>query len=506
MKANKTRRPRLLLFAGLSLLLGNAATAQSTCYNTRGEEDPNLQPCSAPGADAGGATWCCARGDTCLSNGLCLSPGSSNLMTQQGCTDKDWGGSCKKYCPAGDDQKLTEIPLVPCPASFNSDTNDVKFCCGPDPSSCCEKSASWISLPAGTIVPSQANDDSTSSSSSSDPDNARYSLKIGLGIGLGLGVPILLVLLAVAYLLAQPLHSRSGGRHGSGRRKGGGGRSGDWDGDDVGDGTNTEKTSDTSHTYPPRSYFARTAGGGGGGGGGGARTQTRPRRQSFGNYTHVRGGSASSSSSASPAADDEANHHGGRDDQHTHHAIALWSPHLHHHHHHHHHGTGGVQSARSVATALAQWARSPFGFGGLEPPLPGPESPREMDGSGSGRSARAHGGSGSGSGSGSGRGETTPSRLGAAELPSPDLCRLEEGGGGAEGGGHGPAPAASSPSSASAPGGGGGGSSASGGASGQAAWHAGRRVHVAAEGVELPTPGTPVRPYKDVEMELGVKK
>lgn len=100
MKTNTIRRPRLLLFAVLGSLLGNTAMAQSTCYNSRGEEDPNLRPCSAAGEGMEEATWCCARGDTCLSNGLCLSPGSSNLMTQQGCTDKNWGGSCKKYCSA----------------------------------------------------------------------------------------------------------------------------------------------------------------------------------------------------------------------------------------------------------------------------------------------------------------------------------------------------------------------------------------------------------------------
>ncbi|KAL2159338.1 hypothetical protein VTH06DRAFT_2341 [Thermothelomyces fergusii] len=373
MKANTTWRPRLLLFVVLNLLLGNAATARSTCYNTRGEEDKNLQPCSATGANTGETTWCCARGDTCLSNGLCLSPRSSNLMMQQGCTDKNWGEPCRKYCPAGNNQKLTEIPLVPCPASFNRDTNDIKFCCGPDPASCCEASStSWISLPAGTVVPSRADD----SRSTSDDDGARSARKLGLGIGLGLGVPILLVLAAVAYLLAQPLHSRGsrrrGRRHGSGRHRGDGG------GDDQ---------------------------------------QQQQQQQAA--YA----------------------------------AMALWPPPRPHHDNPHGGGGGAgvIQSARSQATALAQWARSPFGFGGLEPP----EMPREMDGSG--RSAM--------------------------------------------GGGHGPDPAAaaspSSPSSAS---------SAGGAASALAPWHVGRKVHVAAEEVELPTPDTPVWPDKDVENGLDGRK
>ncbi|KAK4243985.1 hypothetical protein C7999DRAFT_44285 [Corynascus novoguineensis] len=449
MERNARRRVRLLLFVSMSLLVENVV-AQSTCYNTRGEEDPNQRPCRAPGADTGAATWCCSRGDTCLSNGLCLSPKSNNLMTQQGCTDKNWGGSCKKYCPASNNQRLTEIPLIPCPASFDSATNDIKFCCGPDPSTCCQRSSSssWITLPSGTIIPSQESDSSSISSSSSTEsksDSRAYSLKIGLGIGLGIGVPILLVLLAVAYLLAQPLHSRrKRGRRGRGG--GGGGRDyhkrrGSGGNGATGDDAKTEKTSDTSHTYPPRSYFAN-------------HTRTTPRRKSFGNHVDIEG-RALPPPPPLPHSDDEGDHH---DDNHA----AAWPPQIHH-----------VQGARGLATMLAQWARSPFGFGELNPPPPRPQSPREMDGSEGARS---------GSGSSSGRGGSTPSRLGAAELPSPDLHQLEEGGGGGEGAGaHGFV----------------------GVSAGRGVWKVARRVHVAAEEVELPTPDTPQRPERDVERGLG---
>ncbi|KAH6847837.1 hypothetical protein B0I37DRAFT_405712 [Chaetomium sp. MPI-CAGE-AT-0009] len=409
MTRNTQLRARLVVFAaGVSLLLG--ARAQATCYNTWGEEDANQQPCYAPGADTAAATWCCSRGDTCLSNGLCLSPGSSNLMTQQGCTDKAWGGSCTKFCPASTDRQLTPIPLVPCPNTLDTATNAIQFCCGgSDTATCCQTPSARLTLPTGTILPTTA--DSSSSSSA-------YSLKIGLGIGLGIGIPILLVLLAVAYLLAQPsLHARRrrkeklrarGERRGGGRRKPGGG--GGKGGGGFGDGTNTEKTSDTSHTYPaPRSF---------------GRVDTRTGGESD--------------------LDGEDGIRMGRGVGGGAHA---WPP-----------GPlpgmgadGGPVSASSVATAIAQWARSPFGFGGMEPP---PPSPKEMDAS------AAAGGRGRGGWRG------TASRLGAAELPSPD-------------------PNVRSP--------------ARGRESGVRGWKEGRHVHVAAE-VELPTPDTPER---DLESGLG---
>jgi hypothetical protein len=91
----------LLLLAGAGLLVANAS-AQSKCYNTWGEEDTNQQPCFAAGTkDTGATTWCCNKGDSCLSNGLCLRSESNGIMTQQGCTDKSWDG-CKQFCPASD--------------------------------------------------------------------------------------------------------------------------------------------------------------------------------------------------------------------------------------------------------------------------------------------------------------------------------------------------------------------------------------------------------------------
>ncbi|KAK4237016.1 hypothetical protein C8A03DRAFT_35055 [Achaetomium macrosporum] len=208
MAGRATSKAWLFVIAGL---LVNSIRADPKCYDTWGNEDANQLPCFSPGTtDTSATTWCCNRNDYCLSNGLCLSPGYNNLMTQQGCTDKAWGGPCNKICSANDENGTgLGIPLIPCPASYNPDTNEFQFCCGPDATSCCSNSISWTSIPLGNIIRSPTISTSVSAASSESTSSSNsYSLKLGLGIGLGIGIPILLVLLAVAYLLAQPLHPR----------------------------------------------------------------------------------------------------------------------------------------------------------------------------------------------------------------------------------------------------------------------------------------------------------
>ncbi|KAH6616070.1 hypothetical protein B0J18DRAFT_295324 [Chaetomium sp. MPI-SDFR-AT-0129] len=473
MVRNTQPRVRLAgLLAGATLLVG--AAAQSVCYDTWGQQDPDQQPCAAPGANTGAATWCCNKGDTCLSNGLCMSPGSNNLMTQQGCTDRNWGGSCNKICPAPKDRELTAIPLIPCPASFDSATNTVKFCCGPDPSKCCSTPSSWIPLSTGTILASQGSSDSSNSNESSNS----YSLKIGLGIGLGIGVPILLVLLAVAYLLSQPLHARRARRKRQEQQQQRKRRYG---------GTNTEKTSDTSQTFPPPAFFQQHH----------QRTSPSSGHKSFGQVdTRIH-----TSTDASNLDDSPTNHRNiSPDDDPT--SPSRW-PHHHwppplitnpnaviNHTHNNSHGSNdgspraaggaggggggaGNGGAASVATALAQWARSPFGMGGMQPP---PPSPKEMDAAQAAFAAQAG-----------------P----AAELPSPDLeggehrrggrggrtvnwgDDVESGRGRVAGGGQTQGQQAQRQTQTQ---------------TGRGAWfNAARRVHVAGQEVELPTPDTPGR-------------
>ncbi|KAK4159401.1 hypothetical protein QBC43DRAFT_222034, partial [Cladorrhinum sp. PSN259] len=201
------------LLAGLNLLLANVVMADHTCYDTWGNSDGEQSPCYSPGTtDLSGNTHCCKKGDICLSNGLCLTPGSNYIMTQQGCTDKAWGVGCNQYC----DNKRTlqgtnAIPLVACPGSIGANSSP-KFCCGPDASSCCQTPSSQLTIPTGTMFQADIvrSTFTVTPTASSTPPDTSFPLKIGLGIGLGLGIPVLLVLCTVAYFLAKPRFRPSG--------------------------------------------------------------------------------------------------------------------------------------------------------------------------------------------------------------------------------------------------------------------------------------------------------
>nr|CDP30130.1 Putative protein of unknown function [Podospora anserina S mat+] len=88
----------LLLVSGR---IDGVRAQEPTCYDTWGNRDTNQVPCYGPGStpDTKTTTHCCNKNDYCLSNGLCMSPQANNLMTQQGCTDKDWNdSSCNRLC------------------------------------------------------------------------------------------------------------------------------------------------------------------------------------------------------------------------------------------------------------------------------------------------------------------------------------------------------------------------------------------------------------------------
>jgi len=77
------------------------------CYDIWGNVNLAQTPCLTDDMEADSPTWCCDKADYCLSNGLCLDPQVNNFMTQQGCTDQQWGSPCNKYCPAIDGEFLT---------------------------------------------------------------------------------------------------------------------------------------------------------------------------------------------------------------------------------------------------------------------------------------------------------------------------------------------------------------------------------------------------------------
>ncbi|KAK3386089.1 hypothetical protein B0H63DRAFT_191928 [Podospora didyma] len=243
-----------VLFAALvgfgSLLQGvrgQSSANATTCFDTWGNEDKGQVPCYS-GTTTEGTVNCCNKGDVCLSNGLCLSPGAQNLMTQQGCTDKAWGKPCNKFCPETQQNKdlasqgFNDIVAVPCADSFNGSTNTVQYCCGPDPQACC-KSAAWQPIAAGTIIPSQTTAAPTgptsaankatntvtdpktsttgpSSTQSVDPNfllappSGPDPVKIGLGVGFGIGIPLFIVFICMGVVLSRKKErtSTSGGR------------------------------------------------------------------------------------------------------------------------------------------------------------------------------------------------------------------------------------------------------------------------------------------------------
>ena len=69
----------------------------ATCYYPSGTTSPDT-PCRSDDV----ASSCCAHTDTCLSNGLCLAQGGSELISRGSCTDESWQSpKCPQYCSDG---------------------------------------------------------------------------------------------------------------------------------------------------------------------------------------------------------------------------------------------------------------------------------------------------------------------------------------------------------------------------------------------------------------------
>ena len=71
-----------------------------TCYGHKGpnaESLPNYGPCNP---QAGSTSLCCEIGQTCLSNGLCVTPDS--VYYNGGCTDSTYkAANCPTFCTSG---------------------------------------------------------------------------------------------------------------------------------------------------------------------------------------------------------------------------------------------------------------------------------------------------------------------------------------------------------------------------------------------------------------------
>ncbi|RGP63844.1 hypothetical protein FLONG3_9738 [Fusarium longipes] len=190
----------------------------SSCYGSDKNENLKLFACDPDGD----LKSCCSPGDSCASNGLCVSPNDDVLSPYfiNGCTDENWDDpTCLKQCDGNGNG------VVPCGTG--------KFCCygfggcdcnnstqvftldpvkivttiPTDASRVDEKTSTTISdaptatgssseRPTVTHTNTSAADSATSSSEASSSNNA---LPIGLGVGIGAGV--LLIGLGVGFWL-----------------------------------------------------------------------------------------------------------------------------------------------------------------------------------------------------------------------------------------------------------------------------------------------------------------
>ncbi|KAJ5111334.1 hypothetical protein N7532_001869 [Penicillium argentinense] len=192
-----TRRPWSLLgvlaifFCATSCL---AASDSRKCYNPDSSQATADVPCTDDDV-----TFCCNKGDICMSNGLCyLQQSSGFALSRASCTDLSWS-SCGSYKYCYDYNKNSGFPIV----AANFAGNKTVHCCGTatydNGTVSCPMSS--VSVPVGTVIPGRAAlavsstsnstnsscPDSSSGSSSSSSSSSRETA-IGAGVGVPLGV------------------------------------------------------------------------------------------------------------------------------------------------------------------------------------------------------------------------------------------------------------------------------------------------------------------------------
>lgn len=106
---NPKSTTRFLLTAALCFFLSPPTALceeVAKCYSPNGDLQINDVPCN-PSTGAGGVSFCCGRGFTCLSNRVCMlsQDTSTGTVTRVGstyrasCTDKSWKSTeCPSFC------------------------------------------------------------------------------------------------------------------------------------------------------------------------------------------------------------------------------------------------------------------------------------------------------------------------------------------------------------------------------------------------------------------------
>ncbi|KAJ5306932.1 hypothetical protein N7508_005947 [Penicillium antarcticum] len=197
------------LLAGL--IWSVATRADINCYNPDGSQAPDDVPCTSDST-----TFCCSKGDVCMSNGLCYLQGKRGfVLSRASCTDRSWN-SCGSYTYCMPYNKGSGFPIVS--AQYNG--SSTIHCCG---------TANWedgtvncgnfksVEVPHGTAIAGVAGlsaassvtatsspgsstsaPTSTSNPTSDSGSNAKREAAIGAGVGVPLGV---IALASIAWAL-----------------------------------------------------------------------------------------------------------------------------------------------------------------------------------------------------------------------------------------------------------------------------------------------------------------
>lgn len=82
-----TKKQRQITFLALGFLLWSTSVLSNViCYNPDGSRANDDVPCTS---DA--TTFCCNKGDVCMSNGLCYLQGKRGfVLSRASCTDRSW--------------------------------------------------------------------------------------------------------------------------------------------------------------------------------------------------------------------------------------------------------------------------------------------------------------------------------------------------------------------------------------------------------------------------------
>ncbi|EGU73016.1 hypothetical protein FOXB_16475 [Fusarium oxysporum f. sp. conglutinans Fo5176] len=182
----------------------------SDCYDQSNNEALNLVPCdSDPDSDL---KSCCARSDSCASNGLCVTSRDDTFTPYfvSGCTVDYWDDptcitQCFNCCDCGNEDEVFFLDPVRIVASIpisaaSTDATSI--------------SSATVSV-ATTYLMGTSTSDSTStataggdSSGSSDGSDSSSGLPTGLGVGLGVGIPLIAIGAGLIWFLKRKRPSK----------------------------------------------------------------------------------------------------------------------------------------------------------------------------------------------------------------------------------------------------------------------------------------------------------